>query len=77
MTFKTGDIFAINGCLLSLVKVIEISELTEKVFLGYISKEQCYSVWLPNKMLEGYKKATKKDWYRVIRIHRIYIKLYS
>ena len=32
MTFKAGDIFAINRCLLSLVKVIEISELTEKVF---------------------------------------------
>ena len=77
MTFKRGDIFAINGCLLSLVKVIETSELTEKVFLGYISKKQCYSVWLPNKMLKEYKKVTKKDWYRIIRIHRIYIKLYS
>ena len=67
--FKVGDIFAINGCLLSLVKVIEISELTEKVFLSYISKEQCYSVWLPNKMLKEYKKATKKDWYKVIRLY--------
>lgn len=77
MNFKTGDIFAINGCLLSLVKVIEISEQAEKVFLSYISKKQCYTIWIPNKILKEYKKATRKDWYRVIRLHRIYIKLYS
>jgi len=67
--FKVGDIFAINGCLLSLVKVIEISEQTEKVFLGYISNKHCFSFWLPNKILKNCKKATRKDWYRVIRLY--------
>lgn len=69
MTFRTNDIFAINGCLLSLVKVIGISEQTEKVFLSYISKDHCYSIWVPNKFLKEYKRATRKDWYRAIRLY--------
>lgn len=76
MTFKTDDILVITRYPLTLMKVIRVLKKTEEVCLSYISKELHHPIWLSNKMLKGYKKATKKDWYRAIRLHRIYKKLY-
>lgn len=66
MVIKAGDIFVISDIPFSLVKVTEISEQTKTVSL-IKALGPCWSIWYPAEVLLGRKRATKKDWYKLIR----------
>lgn len=66
MVIKVGDIFIISDIPFSLVKVTEISEQTKTVSLSN-ALGPCWPIWYPSEVLLGRKRATKKDWYKLIR----------
>jgi hypothetical protein len=78
MTIKVGDIFAISksSMVYDYTRVLELSKDHNQVFLYnlYINIELRTETrrirWYPKSIIgNDVKKATKKDWYKVIRLY--------
>ncbi len=78
MTFKAGDIFVIskNSMVYDYTRVLELLEEHNQVYLDnlYINTELLVGLrrtkWYPKSIIgNNVEKATKKDWYKVIRLY--------
>lgn len=78
MTIKAGDIFAISksSMVYDYTRVLELSKDYNQVFLDnlYVDIEVLVGLrrtkWYPKSIIgNDVKKATKKDWYKIIRLY--------
>lgn len=78
MTIKAGDIFVIskNSMVYDYTRVLELLEEHNQIYLDnlYINIELLVGLrrikWYPKSIIgNDVKKATKKDWYKVIRLY--------
>jgi len=73
---KVGDTFVISrGMVYDYARVLELSENHNLIYLDnlYIDIKLLTGLrrtkWYPKNIMNNVKKATKKDWYRAIRLY--------